>query len=111
MKNVLVRVKHYLTIDETLRDNDNRLLANIWNEVIQRKYIDVNLASAQDLLRMLAEGSLPNQESVRRCRQKLQEENPELRGRLWEKRHQMAKQVKEEIKNWNDPDKQGGLFG
>jgi hypothetical protein len=47
---------------------------------------------------LIANGNLPSSESIRRCRQKLQELNPELRGELWDKRHQMQTQVKEELK-------------
>ena len=76
-----------------LRDNDNKLLANVWFQSV------IPLEEAwMDFLALIASGDLPSSESIRRCRQKLQELNPELRGELWDKRHQMQTQVKEELK-------------
>tara|TARA_R100000656_G_scaffold106011_1_gene78085 strand:- start:34 stop:342 length:309 start_codon:yes stop_codon:yes gene_type:complete len=86
-------VKKLLTNHPHLRDNDNKLLANIWFEKAPK--IEEHV---MDFLQMLANGELPSAESVRRCRQKLQELNPELRGELWDKRHKMQKQIKDELK-------------
>ena len=47
-------------------------------------------------------------EPITRCRRKLQEKHPELRGELYEKRHQMKESVKEEIINWDE--EQSSLF-
>ena len=86
-------VKRLLANHPHLRDNDNKLLANVWYQSI------IPLEEAWlDFLALIASGDLPSSESIRRCRQKLQELNPELRGELWDKRHQMQIQVKEELK-------------
>jgi len=86
-------VKNLLTNHPHLRDNDNKLLANVWYQSI------IPLEEAWlDFLALIASGDLPSSESIRRCRQKLQELNSELRGELWDKRHQMQTQVKEELK-------------
>ena len=86
-------VKRLLTNHPHLRDNDNKLLANVWYQSVRP------LGEAWlDFLALIASGDLPSSESIRRCRQKLQELNPELRGELWDKRHQMQTQVKEELK-------------
>tara|TARA_R100000742_G_C4269736_1_gene88298 strand:- start:17 stop:319 length:303 start_codon:yes stop_codon:yes gene_type:complete len=86
-------VKSLLSKHPKLRDNDNKLLATVWYHKM-----DKIEESVVDFLHILAEGELPSSESIRRCRQKLQELNPELRGELWNKRHQMQKQVKDELK-------------
>jgi len=86
-------VKSLLNKHPKLRDNDNKLLATVWYHKM-----DKIEESVVDFLHILAEGELPSSESIRRCRQKLQELNPELRGELWNKRHQMQKQVKDELK-------------
>jgi len=78
---------------EHLRDDDNKLLATVWYHKMPK--IE---ESVMDFLHMLANGNLPSSESIRRCRQKLQELNPELRGKLWKKRHQMEEQVKHELR-------------
>ena len=86
-------VKRLLTNHPHLRDSDNKLLANVWFQSV------TPLEEAwMDFLALIAHGNLPSSESIRRCRQKLQELNPELRGELWDKRHQMQEQVKEELK-------------
>ena len=77
-----------------LRDNDNKLLANVWYQSVtplQEEWLD--------FLALIANGELPSSESIMRCRRKLQELNPELRGELWDKRHKMQIQVKQELKD------------
>lgn len=107
-------VQKFLELEPGLRDDDNRLLANIWHEHIMKtmQYIlsPEQLEGINELLQKLAQGDLPNWESVRRSRQKLQEENPELRGRLWERRHQAQNKVAAEIRKWNDATEQGGMI-
>tara|TARA_R100001082_G_scaffold106772_1_gene79958 strand:- start:3904 stop:4206 length:303 start_codon:yes stop_codon:yes gene_type:complete len=76
-----------------LRDDDNKLLATVWYHKMDKIEEPV-----MDFLHVLANGELPSSESIRRCRQKLQELNPQLRGQLWNKRHQMQDQVKKELK-------------
>ena len=71
-----------------LRDNDSKLLANVWFNTIETLEEEW-----MDFLAILANGDLVSPESVRRCRQKLQEMHPSLRGELWYKRHQMQEQV------------------
>ena len=86
-------VKDLITKHPHLRDNDNKLLANVWYQSVtplQEEWLD--------FLALIANGDLPSSESIMRCRRKLQELNPELRGELWDKRHQMQTQVKEELK-------------
>jgi len=46
---------------------------------------------------MLAEGKLPSYESISRCRRKIQEKNPHLRGEKWNERHGRAKEIRREI--------------
>ena len=82
-----------------LRDNDFKLLANVWHKHFTNLGIDPGMHSASFLLAMLAEGKLPNSESVRRIRQKLQEEFKDLRGVNYAKRHNQKKKVKEQLYN------------
>ena len=94
MISVLNEESKFLTKYPPLRDNDERLMANIWN-----KYIgNINYLNAKDILTMLAKGDLPSYESISRCRRKLQELHPELRGEKWEERHKKQQSVKNELK-------------
>ena len=94
MKNMLNKVVNLLTEHPSLRDSDERLTANIWyNNIKNVKEID-----AITLLSRFAEGKLPSYESISRCRRKIQEEKPDLRGKKWAKRHSKQKVIKDQIK-------------
>lgn len=84
-------VTHFLSIRAELRDDDNRLMANIWaNELRQTGIHEI---SNHDFLTIFAKGLLTSPESIRRARQKVQEENPHLRGKSYKARHEKAKEV------------------
>ena len=80
-------VRRYLQRFPELRDNDSRLLANVWSKEVKA----LGIQSAEFLLKALADGKLTNPESIRRSRQQLQEQHPELRGELYKEKH--AKQI------------------
>lgn len=74
-----------------LRDSDTRLIANIYkleSEGVNDKML---------FLKMFAENKLTSPESIRRMRQKLQEDNPGLRGKTYEKRHKKQEQIKQSL--------------
>lgn len=84
-----------LTDKPHLRDNDSALIANIWwRELMDKGQMG---ASAFDVLKMFSEGKLSNPESIRRSRQKIQEEQPELRGESYRARHKEQDNVKEQL--------------
>lgn len=91
------RVKALLATWPHLRDNDNKLIANIWNQDLMNKGYNKEELSANKFLALYATGQLSNAETIRRVRQKLQEENPELRGTVNDKRQEQAEQVRKEI--------------
>lgn len=76
--NTKERVKNLLIKYPVLRDNDNRLIANIWAEDFKAMGITGN--RVEDFLSIVAQGLLTNTESIRRCRAKIQEEYRELSG-------------------------------
>ena len=92
-------VEIFIKKHKALRDSDERLMANIW-----AKYIgDIDFLNATDILSMLSKSELPSYESISRCRRKLQQECPELRGSKWEDRQgQIQKQVKDELNSFKD---------
>ena len=64
----------------TLRDDDNRLCANIWAEEMSDLGLgDINVPVIE-FLRLYSEGKLTSAPSIKRARAKLQEEEPEYRG-------------------------------
>ena len=93
MSNILDRVISLLTKHPSLRDSDARLAATIWNG-----QINTDDLTSKELLLQFAEGKLQSYESISRCRRKVQEIKPELRGLKWEKRHKKQKEVKVDLK-------------
>lgn len=77
IKNVKEEVKAMLTATEELRDSDSKLIASIWYK--EAVVNNPNLTALQ-LLAFLGRGELTNSEAIRRARQKVQEQEPSLRG-------------------------------
>lgn len=74
-----------------LRDDDKRLISNVlWMSCPK------NLDKRQIFEWLASEA--PSTESIRRTRQKLQELMPELRGKMYSKRQERAKEVREEMR-------------
>ena len=113
MKQNLELVENLLENNPELRDSDQRLVANIWwltlNTTLKHKFQGYELESFKILLELYSNGDLPNEQSIRRLRRKLQEEKPELRGKVYELRHQKELEYKEDIRSWDDS-KQHDLF-
>ena len=84
--------------DKIFRDNDNKLIAIVWHKLLGDNGIDTKSITGWTLLTHLSKGDLPAPESITRCRRKLQEEIPALRGTTWEKRHKKQDEVKQELK-------------
>tara|TARA_R110001599_G_scaffold329876_1_gene544013 strand:+ start:81 stop:437 length:357 start_codon:yes stop_codon:yes gene_type:complete len=79
------KVKFWLNKYEHLKDDDNKLCCNIWNEEI-RKIIIVKNSTYRDFLRLYAAGKLTSAPSIKRARAKLQEEEPQYRGEKYNQR-------------------------
>jgi len=91
------RVKALLEKHPHLRDSDNKLIATIWQQDLLNKYFNPNEINANTFLRLYSNNELTNAETIRRVRQKLQEENPELRGTVNEARQKEGEAVRREI--------------
>jgi hypothetical protein len=81
-----VKLKVHILLDkyEHLRDSDQKLIASYWYYEIGGSIFSA--MTAHDLLKKFSEGKLTSTESIRRCRQKLQEENEHLRGKMYSHR-------------------------
>jgi hypothetical protein len=95
MTSVLSSVKKMLQGNPRLRDSDEKLMANMWYVFIGEDIV-MNL-TAINLLQKLSDGDLPSYESISRCRRKIQEEKPELRGEKWKERHDAEETVIKEL--------------
>lgn len=73
------------------RDNDNLLLLKVWAE--QDNTLRMNKLFSDFSVGMIA-GKYMKFESVSRARRKVQEENPELRGRYYKDRKELAEEIR-----------------
>jgi len=99
MAKIKDRVKALLVKHPHLRDNDNKLIASIWHYDLLRMGIKTTSISAAGFLLYYADKQLTNAESIRRVRQKLQEENSDLRGTVNEARQKEGEAVRKEIQH------------
>ncbi len=89
-----------LKSDPTLRDNDNKLLAGLWELEFAFNGLDINQFSASGFLDLLEDGHFSKPEAITRCRRKLQELHPELRGQKYYQRHQHQTEVIDQVRNF-----------
>lgn len=76
-----------------LRNSDLKLIACIWYSEVP----NINDLTAYQFLQKFSNGELSNPESIRRSRQKLQEEIPALRGTNYKKRQLNQSNVKQQL--------------
>jgi hypothetical protein len=86
-------VKQLLIEKPDLRDHDNALCFYYYNKICKISYnvalIDFYLD--RDVFK------LPSEQTITRLSRQLQEQNPELRGKEWEKRQRKVKKVQKEL--------------
>lgn len=94
------RVKNYLHHYEGLRDSDEKLIAFIWRDEVERKYGNDALLkmSAYDFLKdCFIGGVISSSDSITRARRKVQENNPDLRGKLYAARQEQENKFRKGI--------------
>ena len=91
-KKLKERVKELLVNQIDTRDNDNSLISQIWLD----EGVPVN---SIDFLIKYSKGGFTSAESIRRARQKLQEEHENLRGDKYNERQRKGEEVRQTINN------------
>jgi len=90
------RVQDLLERFPHLKDDDFKLISTYWlTETGGRSYNQER--TAYDFLQQYAAGNLTSAESIRRVRQKLQEENVSLRGINYQNRQELGEEIKKSI--------------
>jgi hypothetical protein len=79
VKNLLIKTPH-------LRDSDQKLIATFWFNELKAKSIDPDEITCYEFMKMFAESKLTNIKTIERMRRKIQEETPELRGKIYKAR-------------------------
>ena len=76
VKNLLIQRPH-------LRDSDTKLIATYWFNELKKKNINPSEINGLEFMKLFADSKLTNIKTIERMRRKLQEESPELRGKLY----------------------------
>ena len=92
------KVKILLEKYPHLRDSDERLIATYWMFEVGGQD-SLSRMTAHQFLQNFVEGAYTSPESIRRVRQKIQEQNETLRGKSYYKRQKLAKDVRSTIKS------------
>lgn len=97
MASIKDKVRVLLAQKPKTRDSDEYLIAMFW---WQEDFDFFNDASktAKDFLGSFSSGKFTKPESIRRVRQKIMEQHPELRGKSYIERRKQAVEVKQNIK-------------
>ena len=94
-KNVHEKVKTILYTYPQSQDSDNDLLARIWYSEFMSN--GMKQSHAVEICMLLKNGKLSHPQSIRRTRQKIQEDHPDLRGRTYHERQKKASKIRKEI--------------
>lgn len=97
MKLIKKRVQTLLHNHSHLREDDLRLIANIWFQEAVSHGADQK--AVQVFLDILVTGQLTSPETIRRTRQKIQEQVPYLRGKNYKARHKEEKRFRKNIRH------------
>jgi hypothetical protein len=91
------KVKSILELVPSTRDNDSELISIFWEQELGPEMINL---TAERFLTMFAHSNvLTNAETIRRTRQKIQEQNEDLRGLKFKVRKVLAEEVRKTIKD------------
>lgn len=88
-------IREVLSYRADLRDSDSRLITHIWYKEAEQLGINLKGISGFELLKYLQTETFTSTESIRRSRQKVQEQHPETRGKKYLDRQAKANEVRE----------------
>jgi hypothetical protein len=96
-KEIKQKVRSILELVPSTRDNDSELISIFWEQELGHEIINL---SAESFLTMFAHSNvLTNAESIRRNRQKIQEQNEHLRGLKYIVRQILGEEIRKSIKD------------
>jgi hypothetical protein len=96
-KDIKQKVRSILELVPSTRDNDSELISIFWEQELGHEMINL---SAELFLNLFAHSNvLTNAESIRRNRQKIQEQNEHLRGLKYRVRQILGEEIRQTIKD------------
>jgi hypothetical protein len=90
---IIKEVKQRLENSTKMRDDDALLMADIWRQELA----ELGAKSVYDVLNAIAGRMVTSPESIRRSRQKVQQDYPNLRGTVYNQRHAKEIEVLKEL--------------
>lgn len=90
---IIKEVKQRLENSTKMRDDDALLMADIWREELTQ----LGAKTLYDVLNAIAGRMVTSPESIRRSRQKVQQDYPNLRGTVYNQRHAKEIEVLKEL--------------
>lgn len=90
---IIKEVKERLENSTKMRDDDALLIADIWREQLEQ----MGAKTMYDVLNAIAGKMLHSPESIRRSRQKVQQDFANLRGTVYNKRHEKEIEILKEL--------------
>ena len=96
IKQAINPVRTILEKHPSLRDDNPRLVANIWHEEL--KSLGIEITPHIKKVITLISTELTSADSITRASRSLQREVPDLRGKEWKKRQAHAVRVKKALK-------------
>ncbi|CAB4148908.1 hypothetical protein UFOVP523_32 [uncultured Caudovirales phage] len=96
-KEIKQKVRSILELVPSTRNNDNELIATYWENELGHELI--NMSAGEFLYIYSTSNVLTNAESIRRNRQKIQEQNEHLRGLKYRVRQILGEEVRQTIKD------------
>ena len=90
---IIKEVKKRLENSTKMRDDDALLMADIWRQELA----ELGAKSVFDVLNAIAGRMVTSPESIRRSRQKVQQDYPNLRGTVYNQRHAKEIEVLKEL--------------
>ena len=79
------------------RDQDDKLVAHVWNSQLFGLGKDSKTISAYDFLIVYSEGKITSADDITRNRRMLQSQYPELRGIKWLENHHKDLETRKEM--------------
>ena len=97
LKTLKEKVKILLTKFTELRDDDKLLVTKLWFYELKKYEVEPSLMTAMQFFEIYQQNVLSNSDLITRARRKIQEENPELRGKSWDERHKEGEETRFDI--------------
>lgn len=97
IKKTMTRIEAMLVEIPETRDDDKLMLSLYWMEELKDIGIDTLKVKAWDIFQCIHRGQLTNADYIARCRRRLQQQKPHLRGKMYNARYAHQETAQNEL--------------